>query len=113
LKPSKTDRGDIYELLAPTNVSVASRLRPNLTTMRLNILALCFALAGANAQTLVDGCPKGNYDCLDVINSSQCLEQLIIEKNAPLTQANMAKCVEFYDSVTNNTGAYKVSFKII
>ncbi|KAF4621907.1 hypothetical protein G7Y89_g14437 [Cudoniella acicularis] len=76
---------------------------------RITLLTLCFALVGVNAQTtVVDKCPKTEYACLDVINSSQCIEQLIIEHPANVTKAALVKCVEFDGAVTNITGAAKV-----
>jgi hypothetical protein len=51
----------------------------------INLLALCLALAGVRGQ-VKDGCPKDNIACLDIINSSQCIEQLIIEHDSPSTQ---------------------------
>lgn len=68
------------------------------------LLSLCFVLVGA----LEDGCPKDEYACLDVINSSQCIEQLVIEKQAPATKEAMAKCVETEGVVSTLPGATKV-----
>jgi len=77
--------------------------------MRLKIkLTIIPLLTLTTAQTLPDACPKSSYDCLDVINSSQCLSLLIFQKALPLTKENMVKCVEFYDSATNSTGGDKV-----
>ncbi|KAF2194022.1 hypothetical protein K469DRAFT_548037 [Zopfia rhizophila CBS 207.26] len=75
----------------------------------INLLALCFALVGVNTQAVQDKCPKTEYACLDVINSSQCIEQLVIEHLAPVTKDAMVKCVEYEGSATNLPGATKVS----
>lgn len=83
--------------------------------MRLpNLLAPLFLLALTTAQntTVVDLCPKGDYACLDVINSSQCLEQLVIESQAPVTKESMAKCVVFDESAVDLPGDVKVSLLI-
>lgn len=73
------------------------------------LFALYFALVGANAEAVQDACPKTEYACLDVINSSQCIEQLILEKQAPVTREAMIKCVEYEGTVTTIPGATKVS----
>jgi hypothetical protein len=86
---------------------------PNSPKMRfhINLLSLCFALVGVNTQTVQDGCPKNEYACLDVINSSQCIEELVIEHDSPLTKDAMVKCVEYNGTATNLPGATKVSFQ--
>ncbi|KAF2797716.1 hypothetical protein K505DRAFT_358181 [Melanomma pulvis-pyrius CBS 109.77] len=77
----------------------------------MNQLARCFALVSAlmsvHSQTIQDKCPKNEYACLDVINSSQCIEQLIIERLAPVTKEALVKCVEYEGTVTNLPGATK------
>lgn len=75
--------------------------------MRLDtkIFALGLLMGLVYAQE-VDKCPKNEYACLDVINSSLCLSQ-----NAPQGSGEaMAKCVEYENSASNLTGAVKVSF---
>lgn len=85
----------------------------NSSAMRFifNLLALSLTLVGLKAQTMVDGCPKEDIACLDVINSSQCLEQLIIEHDATVTKDAMIKCVDTEGASSNMTGSAKVSFK--
>lgn len=82
----------------------------------INQLARCFALVsvlmGVITQTIQDKCPKNEYACLDVINSSQCIEQLIIERLAPVTKEALVKCVEYEGTVTNLPGATKVSLRM-
>lgn len=80
--------------------------------LKVSLLALCFALVGVNTQTVQDKCPKNDYACLDVINSSQCLEQLVIEHLSPVTKESMVKCVEYEGTATNMPGASKVSLTI-
>ena len=77
--------------------------------MRLltNIFTLFLALLSVRAAE--DGCPKGEYACLDVINASQCIEQLVIEKQRPATKENLVKCVEHEGTATTLPGAVKVS----
>ena len=74
------------------------------------ILPLLFATPTVIAQDQThDGCPKDEYACLDVINSSQCIEQLVIEKLAPATPEALAKCVEYEGTVSRIPGGSKVS----
>jgi hypothetical protein len=73
-------------------------------------LALYFLVMGATTQAVQDQCPKTEYACLDVINSSQCIEQLVLEKQAPVTREALIKCVEYEGTVTTLPGATKVSF---
>ncbi|KAH6680631.1 hypothetical protein B0J14DRAFT_557974 [Halenospora varia] len=76
-------------------------------------LLLSFTTVPAFAQTVVDTCPKGDYACLDVINSSQCIEQIIIEKLHNVTKEALVKCVEFEGMSANITGAAKVCAEAI
>ncbi|KAE8441109.1 hypothetical protein EG329_005851 [Mollisiaceae sp. DMI_Dod_QoI] len=76
---------------------------------RFGLLALCFALIGANAQTEQDKCPKGEYACLDVINSSQCIEQIILEHTAPVTKDALVTCVDTEGSASDLPGATKAA----
>jgi len=80
--------------------------------MRLNfqILSLCFALLGVSAEEVVDGCPKNEYACQDIINSSQCIANAVNEARTPETKDKLIKCVEYEGTVTNIPGASKVSF---
>jgi hypothetical protein len=81
------------------------------TKMRFwnGLLTLCFAFAGVNAQEAQDKCPKNEYACLDVINSSQCISQLVIQRLSPLTREAMIKCVDTEDVASNLPAATKVS----
>lgn len=78
----------------------------------INLGCLCLALVGANAQAVQDQCPKNEIACLDIINSSQCIEQLVVEKQAALTKDAMVKCVEYDGTASNLPGATKVSLRI-
>jgi hypothetical protein len=73
-------------------------------------LTLYCLVTSATAQAVQDLCPKAEYACLDVINSSQCIEQLVLEKQAPVTREALIKCVEYEGTVTTLPGATKVSF---
>lgn len=73
-----------------------------------NLSALCIALLGAQALVIEDGCPKDEYACIDVINSSQCIEQLAVEHLRPLTKASLAACVEYEGVVSDLPGGTKV-----
>jgi hypothetical protein len=79
--------------------------------MRFEAIIVPFGLAllSVSARTIQDGCPKNEYACIDVINSSQCIEQLVIEKQAPVTKESLAKCVEYEGTASNIPGAAKVS----
>jgi hypothetical protein len=59
----------------------------------INLLAFCLALAGVSGQ-VKDGCPKDNIACLDIINSSQCIEQPVIEHDSPLNATALANWVD-------------------
>lgn len=73
---------------------------------------LCVAAMVAAQNQTRDGCPKDEYACIDVMNSSQCLEQLVIEKLAPATKEALVKCVEYEGTATKIPGASKVSPKM-
>lgn len=87
--------------------------RPETAKMRwtaINLLrAMCLVRAGVSAQEAPDGCPKDELACHDIMNSSQCIEQLVIEKLSPLTREAMVKCVEHEGTASNLPGAVKVS----
>lgn len=70
------------------------------------LVALFILVATVAAQDL---CPKDEYACLDTINSSQCLAQLVIQQMSPLTKENMVKCVETEGVASSLPGAQKVS----
>jgi hypothetical protein len=77
-------------------------------------LLLSFAARTVIAQNqTLDGCPKDDYACIDVINSSQCIEQLVIEKLAPATKEALVKCVEYEGTATNMPGAAKVRSRVM
>jgi hypothetical protein len=76
----------------------------------LTLLSLTTALLFRSISALEDKCPKSEPACHDIINSSQCIEQLIIEKLAPLTKEALIKCVEYEGTVTNLPGAAKVRY---
>ncbi|KAG9237671.1 hypothetical protein BJ875DRAFT_481086 [Amylocarpus encephaloides] len=68
----------------------------------IKLLALCFALAGVSAE--VDKCPKDEYACLDVINSSLCISQ----NAASGTAAALAECVTYTGAASSLPGATKL-----
>ncbi len=70
--------------------------------------SFCLAHAGVNAQAVQDGCPKNEIACLDVMNASQCIEQLVIEHFAPVTKAAMVKCLETEGAASNLPASAKV-----
>lgn len=103
--------GNFVNLLPSIFEEITSQTNTKSPKMRFGIhqIALYCAFVGINAQAVQDKCPKGDYDCLDVINSSQCLEQLVIEHLSPVTKEAMVKCVEYNGTATNTPGATKVS----
>jgi len=75
----------------------------------INLLVLFVSLTGVHAQ-VKDGCPKNEIACLDIINSSQCIEQLVFGPSANITQDAMIQCVVTPGvSSSNLPGATKVS----
>ena len=76
------------------------------TTVALSIL---FAAGSVTAQNQTrDGCPKDEYACIDIINSSQCISQLVIQQLSPVTKEALVKCIEYEGTVTTMPGASKV-----
>jgi len=73
------------------------------------LLALClgFALCVSAAPT-EDKCPKLNLACLDVINSSQCIEMLVLG-NRNVTRDAMVKCVDTEGAASGLPGSTKVT----
>lgn len=72
-----------------------------------HFLALYFAFLGINAQngTVVDKCPKNDYACTDVINSSLCLSQ---GAAANASASMMAACVQYDVGASNLPGGVNV-----
>lgn len=100
-----------WQCVKTYHTTVSNIITSNSFIMRVKfiILSLLFTASATKAQNQTrDGCPKDEYACLDVINSSQCLEQLVIEKLAPPTKEALAKCVEYEGTVTRIPGASKV-----
>lgn len=79
------------------------------TKVALFLLIIAGTITAQN-QTR-DGCPKDEYACIDVMNASQCIEQLVIEKLSPATKEALAKCVEYEGTVTEISGASKVTLE--
>ncbi|KAK3360348.1 hypothetical protein B0T25DRAFT_565250 [Lasiosphaeria hispida] len=69
---------------------------------------LCLGLTGVSAQGVQDACPKNEIACHDVMNSSQCIEQIILERLSPLSKAALVKCVEHEGTASNLPGASKL-----
>jgi hypothetical protein len=79
---------------------------------QFGVLSFCFSFLGAvhAFPTAVeeDLCPKTEYACFDVINSSLCLSQQATP-GAGGTNETLAKCVEFDGAASNLSGGAKVS----
>jgi len=73
---------------------------------------LCMLLFFANftihAQT-VDGCPKNEHACLDVINSSFCLQSNV---GSGAAADVLAQCVSYDGAASSLPGATKASLYI-
>ncbi|EPE36727.1 hypothetical protein GLAREA_08890 [Glarea lozoyensis ATCC 20868] len=74
-------------------------------TFSFALLSAVHALPTAVEEDL---CPKTEYACFDVINSSLCLSQQATP-GAGGTGETMAKCVEFDGAASNLSGGAKVS----
>jgi len=70
----------------------------------LTCIFLFLAKLTVNAQT-VDGCPKNEHACLDVINSSYCLQ---LNAGAEATAEVLAQCVSYDGAASSLPGATKV-----
>ena len=81
-----------------------------MTAMRVkfNILAvLLLNIRYAIAQ--VNGCPTSDLACHDIMNSSQCIAQLITDgSKTAITKEAMVKCVEYEGTASSLPGAVKV-----
>lgn len=76
---------------------------------KLQKISIFVALAAIiNGQAVVDKCPRDEIACLDIINSSQCIANVIMDGRPPLTKANLAKCVEHEGTASTLPGAEKV-----
>ncbi|KAK4108831.1 hypothetical protein N656DRAFT_832064 [Canariomyces notabilis] len=81
-----------------------SSINPNL--LKGLCLTPLFATYG-QAQSLQDGCPKDELTCHDIMNASQCIEQIIVEGLSPVTREGLVKCVEHEGTASNLPGAVK------
>jgi hypothetical protein len=77
--------------------------------MRLcfDLLSL-FALSIHHAAAQINDCQTTDLACHDIMNSSQCIEQVILEKTDPVTKEALVKCVEHEGTASNLPGAVKV-----
>jgi len=73
----------------------------------------CLALSGASAQGSSSQCDTKDYACHDVMNSSQCLAQLIYDKNAKVTKEALIKCLDTEGSASPLSAATRVSQGLI
>ncbi|KAH7313169.1 hypothetical protein BKA65DRAFT_517459 [Rhexocercosporidium sp. MPI-PUGE-AT-0058] len=72
------------------------------------VLTLTFlAISHAQETSLQDGCPKGSLECMDVINSSQCIEQIVIEKRGTLSKKALEACVVYEGMSSEVAGSVK------
>jgi hypothetical protein len=77
--------------------------------MRLDsrlLSALCLALPSVAADG--NPCPDTELACHDIMNSSQCIEQLVLERNETVTKEALIKCVEHEGTASTLPGAVKV-----
>lgn len=83
----------------------------DISPMRILIILqrLCLLFAMANAQEHeVDKCPKDEIACHDVMNGSQCLAQIVMDNNPPISADALVKCVQHEGTASNLPGATKV-----
>ncbi|KAK4032525.1 hypothetical protein C8A01DRAFT_20405 [Parachaetomium inaequale] len=76
----------------------------------IRLLGVLLWLHGAVAQT--NQCPDTELACHDIMNSSQCISQVVLESNnatVSATKEAMIKCVEHEGTASNLPGAVKVS----
>lgn len=74
----------------------------------INLVGLLWIASMRVSAKEVDGCPKDELACHDIMNGSQCIEQLVIEKQSELTKEAMVKCVEHEGTASTLPGATKV-----
>ncbi|KAK3903711.1 hypothetical protein C8A05DRAFT_14330 [Staphylotrichum tortipilum] len=67
-----------------------------------------FFLSLRYAAAQINDCNTTDLACHDIMNSSQCIEQLILEKSAPITKEALVKCVEHEGTASSLPGAVKV-----
>ncbi|KAH7120795.1 hypothetical protein B0J11DRAFT_49066 [Dendryphion nanum] len=94
-------RSNINDMIAK------SRCRVWITAITWFEVAEIYIYQLCRYQTVQDKCPKNEFACLDVMNGSQCIEQIIIEKLRPLTKESLAKCVEHEGTATNYPASTK------
>ena len=92
---------------AQANIASSNTMRPNLHL--LAVLSLTVRYAGAQ----INDCQTTDLACHDIMNSSQCIEQVILEKSAPVTKAALVKCVEHEGTASSLPGAVKVGGKLL
>ncbi len=69
------------------------------------LLNVRYVIAQAN------GCPTTDLACHDIMNSSQCIEQLILDgSKTTITKEAMVKCVEYEGTASTLPGSVKVRF---
>ena len=81
-----------------------------MTAMRINFRFLAVLLLNIRyAIAQVDGCPTNDLACHDIMNSSQCIAQLISDgSKTAITKEAMVRCVEYEGTASSLPGAVKV-----
>jgi len=69
---------------------------------------VCLTASLVKAQAL-DGCPKNEHACLDVINSSYCLQSNVA---AAAAAEVLAQCVSYDGAASSLPGSVKVSLTV-
>ncbi|KAK5654886.1 hypothetical protein OQA88_6924 [Cercophora sp. LCS_1] len=77
----------------------------------IRLLALCLALVGVNAQA-AEKCSAKDLACHDIMNSSQCIAQ-VVDNKARLTKEALIKCVEHEGTASPLSGAAKLMITIL
>ncbi len=76
--------------------------------------SIFFLLTAITAQETEaeERCPQTDLACHDIMNSSQCIANVVIEARTPPTKEAFIKCVEHEGTASNLPGAQKVSLGI-
>lgn len=81
----------------------------NTNKMGQAVWFLALSLRFHHAVAQANGCPTTDLACHDIINSSQCIEQVVLEGSiGSASKEALIKCVEYEGTASNLPGATKV-----
>lgn len=78
-------------------------------TMHIGLRSLGTLCLAIRAQSEANPCPGTDLACHDIMDSSQCIAQLVLQSNQPPTNEAMIKCVEHEGAASSLPGAAKAS----